>query len=742
MEAERSGGLGRWLWLAAAALTASLLLGAAPLAPGDPFRATLVMIPWVVAGLAVLGRWAAAHGWRGRSKRAATVELSLLGVLVLSVVARTHLGLGSSATVDALLAAGFLLLLARRLTVLVPALRPALGRRLPARPPWPFFVLPLLAYLAILPWSAAQRPPDGDEPYYLLIAHSLAYDFDTELTNNYREQDSLRFIPRALEPEWADPVGPEGASYSRHNMLFPLLLAPAYRLAGKWGALAMMALLTAAAAWMSLRVARHYWADRPGAVLIAWAVLALSPPLLIYSQQIWVEVPAALLMLTVLDGIYLLDEDGSGRRRQWLRVAIPLVLLPLLKLRFLLLAVSLLALAGWRLLRAGKASSRRAVVFLAVLLIGVAAGMLLYNELLFDRPFKDHTWAQLKLLQEQPPLEYVRGALGLLCDCAFGLFASAPIWLLVFPAVLLLARRRERLLRDLLVCSLPYLAVVSPRMEWYGAWSPPFRLGLVLLPLLALGLVPLLDGRRRGGAPALVAALASLTAVLTLLWLAVPAWTFNVADGSSHLLGYLNERLGADVGRLFPSFVRIRPATWVGSTALVAMALAVWRLPLRRRAARSWGLAALLVAVAVVPVAAARLPTRVVEFEDRQVRKSGGEVFPDSWVPARPRFRGGWILEPGDRLEAPVVAAGRRVSISIDVRTIRAGRVSTVLEVGASQQDVVRWPVEPASAWQRVSFELEEWPEGAPLVVRLAAAGDQPAASRLILDRATLEWRD
>ena len=100
------------------------------------------------------------------------------------------------------------------------------------------------------------------------------------------------------------------------------------------------------------------------------------------------------------------------------------------------------------------------------------------------------------------------------------------------------------------------------------------------------------------------------------------------------------------------------------------------------------------------------------------------------------------MLEPGDRLEAPVVAAGRRVSISIDVRTIRAGRVSAVLEVGASQEGVVRWPVEPASAWQRVSLELEEWPEGAPLVVRLVEAGDQPVASRLILDRASLEWRD
>ena len=47
------------------------------------------------------------------------------------------------------------------------------------KPAWPYFLLPLVVYLAILPWSTAQRPPDGDEPYYLLLTHSLAYDGDT-----------------------------------------------------------------------------------------------------------------------------------------------------------------------------------------------------------------------------------------------------------------------------------------------------------------------------------------------------------------------------------------------------------------------------------------------------------------------------------------------------------------------------------------------------------------------------------
>ena len=44
-----------------------------------------------------------------------------------------------------------------------------------------FFALAFIVYLAILPWSATQRPPDGDAPHYLLLTHSLAFDFDTDL---------------------------------------------------------------------------------------------------------------------------------------------------------------------------------------------------------------------------------------------------------------------------------------------------------------------------------------------------------------------------------------------------------------------------------------------------------------------------------------------------------------------------------------------------------------------------------
>ena len=55
-------------------------------------------------------------------------------------------------------------MLAWRVGRLLLVLRPALGRELPARPPAVFFFLPLVVYLALLPWNVAAARPTATSP--------------------------------------------------------------------------------------------------------------------------------------------------------------------------------------------------------------------------------------------------------------------------------------------------------------------------------------------------------------------------------------------------------------------------------------------------------------------------------------------------------------------------------------------------------------------------------------------------
>jgi hypothetical protein len=707
-----------------------------PLETGDPFWATLLIVPFLVAsfraierwGLALAGKAERAVGLSTMQKSAGSLEGFVFLLWLVLVLSRHRFGL---LLVDHYLAAAGVLLLAHRVRRLLVVLRPCLGSHLPRRPPLVFFLLPLVAYFAVQPWVAEHRPPDGDEPYYLLIAHSLSYDFDIDLANNYAARDASRFMDRDLEPQPGDPRGQHGEIFSRHNMLLPLILALPYRIAGRWGAMVVMAFLSAALAWMVLRLGHFYAPRKPSGGLLAYALFAFSPPMLLYSHQVWVEVPAALLLTLALDRSLAL-RHGPWRKVDVFALALPVALLPLLKLRFGLVALSLLGLSGWR-----NRPGRRALVGFFSGLVALAVVILALNQLRFGHPLKINRWSELALGMHAPG-EFLRGAVGTFYDSAFGLFAFAPVWLLLLPALVVTLRKRTPSLVDAVVVALPYSLVFWPRIEWFGGWSPPFRYPFVYLPLLALLLMPLLDRRSRG-LRVWGGALVVLTLVLTLFWIVLPAWTYNLADGRSDLLDHMSQRFGVDVARFFPSTVRLRTATWlwpVASLGLVPLVLAG-----RRR--RPWfgatgalcGGTVVLVLATALPLLSTALPTRVVEAEDTHHVVLRTLLYPSAWEVERARYHSGRLVKGGGQVVASVVAGGERVRMRVFVRAV--GEVGT-FEVLAGERFLTGSEV-AVGAWQEIDLGVLPWTAGSPLVFRNPADPSAPQGG-ILVDRIEFEW--
>jgi hypothetical protein len=723
------------------AIASALLARALPLPDGDALRSTLALLPFLVAGFHAIAAWTTRAGGRRLSGAASAGELLALAAWTVLALGRHAWGL---ARADEILLAAFFLLLAHRTGRQLLALRPLLGRQLPKRPSLLFFLLPFAVYLAILPWSAERRQPDGDEPYYLLVTHSLAYDGDAELTNNYKDGDYRFFMERPIGPQPGDPVGPGGERFSRHNEMLPLLLVPAYRLGGKMGALVVMAAMAAALAWMTLRLARHYHADRPGPALLAYGLVAFAPPLLLYSYQVWVEVPSALLIALALDRMLVLSRERSWGFKEWVWIGLPILVLPLVKIRFILISGPLVVLGWWY---AGR--PRRPILILGLLLGALAAGILLYNHHYYGNPLKIHSWEELDP-QKHTVGSYLEGTLGLFWDSAFGLFAAAPLWFLLLPATLLLLARKSPLLAHVALISGPYLLIVAPRGEWYGGWSPPFRYALIILPLLGIALIPLLAARRRGGARALLVGLGVATFVLTLIWVAVPGWTYNFADGRTYVLDALSSRLGADVARFFPSSVRPRAATWIWPLASTAAVALLWWWPRRKKApagAGAAGAAACLALVALVPPAAARLPARMVEIEDPQVKKLGGHLYPDRWVIERTRYSGGWVLRPGERVEIPLGpidgvdrvdgadGVAGPVRLTLRAQFVRNQPVPLSLDVMAGRRLLAIWYPGAQRVWQTVELGPFPFAPGESLVFEAHGARGPGEPNGVILDR-------
>ena len=723
--------------LAVGAVVAVLARIALPLGSEDPFRSTLIALPLIVTAFVALGTWVKAGGGQPTSQRTVLLEWASLALLILLASARRGFGFIVDPTVlDGVIAAGFLLLLGHRTVRLLVALRPVLEQSGQKRPSVVFFFLPFLFYLAILPWSVSQHAPDGDEPHYLLLTHSLAYDLDTDLANNYTQGDSLAFMDRILEAQLGDPIGPNGEQYSRHNVLLPLVLAPVYRLAGLAGALVVMVALTAALVWATLALAMAYRLLEPAGALSAYAILAFTAPLLLYSYQVWVEVPAALLTVIALVHIRRLADEDTYGWATWARIGLPILVLPFLKIRFVLLAGPLVALASWY--AAGRRARRRTAILLAAL-GGVTVSILLFNRFIFHNPLKYHDIDGLRAYV-QSPIIYLQGFLGLFYDCAFGLFAYAPIWLLALPAALLLVRGRHRVLVDSLFVVSPYLLMVAPRGEWFGGWSPPFRYGIVALPFLALWLIPLLSDSKRGGRQFLIAVLAAATVALTILWIVEPGWTYNLAHGRSHLLDYLSSAFKADTARFFPSSTRPRFATWIWPVLTIPVVCLLWWTP--RRGARAGAVAGLCLALLAPTFAASgsqQRHTSVVEFEDPWIHPTGGEVYPGLWVVYRPRYRGGWILPAGESVSIPVVLGGSQLTLVVALKEPMPRMGPAVLEVGSGEQ-TLKLPIQANGRWRQVRVADLPWDEDTPLLLAVRRH-DRVKNPYILFDRAWLEWR-
>ena len=128
------------------------------------------------------------------------------------------------------------------------------------------------------------------------------------------------------------------------------------------------------------------------------------------------------------------------------------------------------------------------------------------------------------------------------------------------------------------------------------------------------------------------------------------------------------------------------------------------------RTAALAGIALLLALAALVPAAASRVPTEIVELEDPQVWKSGGHVHPDRWVIERTRYRGGWVLRVGEQLKVPVVPGGRRVRLRLEAEFIRNQPVPFTLDLKAGDRMIASWTPARGSGCGKHGSEVEmEW---------------------------------
>jgi len=412
------------------------------------------------------------------------------------------------------------------------------------------FLLVLAVYLAFLP-RAVLVGPTGDEPDYLLLAHSLVVDQDFDLQNNVEGRDYLRFVPR-LQPH-VQP-GAHGGLYSFHRLGLPLLIAPAYGvgLAMDWPVrvpvAAFLCLLAALLTARTASLALHLTGHGPSALLTGLAV-AFSAPWFFYAYAIFPEMPAALLLMEILRRLVLAEG-----RRAW-GVGLLLALLPWFQERFFLPA---LILAGWGVWVYGR---RRELLWQLFAPLAISGALfMVYANLLYGRPLPYHRHGGFSSLAS---IHF--GLLGPWLDRDHGLLVLAPIFLLVVPGIVPFLREHRRPAVMALSVFLGLYGVIAAYSEWWGGFAPPPRYLMPVLPVLALALAFGIRETLARGRVVRVLLLAGASALVATYAVIYPALQYRHAHPLRSLFA------GLDWTRYLPSWTFPDERTW----PLAGLAIAV-----------------------------------------------------------------------------------------------------------------------------------------------------------------------
>jgi hypothetical protein len=338
-------------------------------------------------------------------------------------------------------------------------------------------ILSLIITLLPVPYVLANWTLAGDEPHYLLDAHSLVRDGDLDLANNYANGDYRAFYDFPLNPHLR--IGADGRSYLSHDLGLPILITPAYALGGRAGVIIFLAII-AALIGANIYALAYEVTSNSIAATVTWLLLLLTPVLSLYAYLIYPEMIAALI---VIWNVRQLVTRHPPLVTQHIVISLSLAVLPWLSARFTPIALFLLAWKIWR----DRSSLRLTLIPIGLLAISLL-GYFAANAFLSGGATStiDFNTGPIAVGFQGISIERIaRGLIGWWLDQQRGLLIYSPVYLIALIGLPILWRRFKwtglALLTPLLIA---YLSAVAWGGFWIG-WEISARYMVVGVPLLA-----------------------------------------------------------------------------------------------------------------------------------------------------------------------------------------------------------------------------------------------------------------
>lgn len=446
-----------------------------------------------------------------------------------------------------------------------------------------------LVYAAITPWVAIGAWPDGDEPHYLLLTHSLLVDRDFIMENDYRLGHYKSFYPADLPPsDHHTLVNRRQEEVPVHDVGVSILMVPGYALGGRLGAMIELNLVGALAALGIFVLAVQIGGTVRGAIA-AWALYAFTSPLVVFSSQLFPEIAGAAFSVWAMIGFTKIVKDD--RWSLLVLVGCLLGLLPWFSIRYWTIVAPLFLLIAFYVL-AHIRKDGWIVVSKRLLMLLMPLSLSLTLFALFDKRYYDTMVpnAAYVLLGSDPErlsswVFNQKGILGLLLDRAYGLLITTPVYIIALAGAVASWRRRSTKERwvniTIVVVSALCTFLPGTNFWWSGGWSPPSRYLVSTVVLWApLAALVVLNSKTK----ILVLVLSAWSFFVAAAYTAFPLTRYGLLVTTGALSLFINKYTGVNYEVVFPSLIRAEAVDYALVAFWIAVAvLCIWTLNKNQR---------------------------------------------------------------------------------------------------------------------------------------------------------------
>ncbi|MBN2754879.1 MAG: hypothetical protein JXR81_08475 [Candidatus Goldbacteria bacterium] len=415
-----------------------------------------------------------------------------------------------------------------------------------------------IVFSGVSVWMNHANQPTGDEPVYLLTAHSLIHDFDLDLKNNFENKDYSGFYKGELKPQERD-IKEKIVSF--HPVMISVLITPFYLTAGRMGVtlfINLMAALFCCLLYLILVKGGH---NEKNSFITAF-LTGMSMPFILFTNQIATETASAFFLAAAYYFI----------RYQKNRIFIPAlsaIFFMWLHPRNMVVwgVLCVIALIEYRV------EIKKALVFAASQGAGLIV-FLFYNYAVFGHIMPPAMEKPVSSVSEVFSLN-IAGMAGILFDQEFGLFFFTPVFSLMFAGAVLMFKRDKKTFYYIMAMFIPLFILVTAWIDWRGGGGSGPRFLVPVILMVSLLTAEVLNACDNAEKKKVFYILAGIGLVISAVIFLVPWFRWNKGLGENWIFKFLPSAGNFEVSSLFPSIWaksagwQIKTVLWAGAAVLL-----------------------------------------------------------------------------------------------------------------------------------------------------------------------------